>query len=211
MIPLPRPKASAQRTIDGAQHAKVAAGIPNLTKFLSSRYQSVVVFFAAIVFLTGVISPPYLMDDVDAVQAQIARTMLSSGDFVTARLDGVVYMEKAPLKYWLIALFFRIFGVHDWAARLVIGLAAVALVWITAMFAAWAADDLAGLYAGLTLSTCIGLFLFTRVLLPDALLTMFLAFTMWAFLRALDPGEIGWRWWARGFGSEWRWGSSLRD
>jgi 4-amino-4-deoxy-L-arabinose transferase-like glycosyltransferase len=43
------------------------------------------------------------MDDVDAVQAQIARNMLTSGDWVTARLDGVVYLEKAPLVYWAIA------------------------------------------------------------------------------------------------------------
>jgi len=32
------------------------------------------------------------MDDVDAVQAQIARNMLVSGDYVTARLDGVAYL-----------------------------------------------------------------------------------------------------------------------
>ena len=34
------------------------------------------------------------MDDVDAVQAQIARNMLASGDWVTARIDGVPYLEK---------------------------------------------------------------------------------------------------------------------
>ncbi len=190
--------ASAQRTVDGADGAKVA-NPDKLSGFLTRRYRWVVLFFAAAVFLTGVISPPYLMDDVDAVQAQIARNMLDSGDFVTAHLDGVAYMEKAPLKYWLIALFFRIFGVHDWAARLVIGLAAIALVGVTASFAAWAMGELAGLYSGLALSTCIGLFLFTRVLIPDALLTLFIAFTMWALMRALDPEETRWRWWARGF------------
>ena len=170
----------------------------SLERFLLRRYQAIVLFFAAAVFLTGVISPPYLMDDVDAVQAQIARNMLTTGDYVTANLDGVAYMEKAPLKYWLIALLFRIFGVHDWAARLVIGLAAIALVWVTARFAAWAMGDLTGLYAGLTLATSIGLFLFTRVLIPDALVTLFIAISMWGLLRALDPEEVHWRWWARG-------------
>jgi len=53
------------------------------------------------------------MDDVDAVQAQIARTMLASGDWVTARLDGVAYLEKSPLVYWMMAASFRIFGVSD--------------------------------------------------------------------------------------------------
>jgi len=53
------------------------------------------------------------MDDVDAVQAQIARTMLQSGDWVTPHLDGIAYLEKSPLKYWLMALSFAIFGVRD--------------------------------------------------------------------------------------------------
>src|SRR5579862_1685550 len=76
-----------------------------------------VLLFAAAVYLGCIISPPSLMDDVDAVQAQIARNMLTSGDWVTARLDGVVYLEKAPLVYWLIAGSYVVFGAHDWAAR----------------------------------------------------------------------------------------------
>src|ERR671925_140865 len=82
------------------------------------RYQLVVVLVAALIFLGCIISPPSLMDDVDAVQAQIARNMLQSGDWVTARLDGVPYLEKAPMNYWLIAASFAVFGVHDWAGRL---------------------------------------------------------------------------------------------
>src|ERR1700741_4911228 len=62
-----------------------------------------VVLAASLVFLLNIISPPRLMDDVDAVQAQIARNMLQSHDWVTARLDGVAYLEKAPLVYWVIA------------------------------------------------------------------------------------------------------------
>src|SRR4030088_3111241 len=78
----------------------------------------VVVLFSAAIYLGCIVSPPSLMDDVDAVQAQISRNMLSSGDWVTARLDGVAYLEKAPLVYWLMAGSYRIFGAHDWAARL---------------------------------------------------------------------------------------------
>src|ERR1700757_5099005 len=73
---------------------------------------------ASLVFCVNIISPPRLMDDVDAVQAQIARTMLETGDWVTARLDGVAYLEKSPLIYWLMAASYRAFGVHDWGARL---------------------------------------------------------------------------------------------
>lgn len=138
------------------------------------------------------------MDDVDAVQAQIARNMLTSGDWVTARLDGVAYLEKPPLIYWLIAASYKIFGVHDWAARIPVALASLAVSWITAAFGIWAFGKRAGFYAGLCAGTCVGLFLFTRILIPDVMLTFTTALAMWAFLRALneDGKERHPRFWA---------------
>lgn len=136
------------------------------------------------------------MDDVDAIQAQIARNMLRSGDWVTARLDHVAYLEKSPLVYWIIAISYKVFGVHDWAARIPIALSVMGLAWLTAAFATWAFGRRAGLYAGLCIATCVGLFLFTRILIPDVMLTFTIALAMWAFLRALDEEEAHPRWWA---------------
>jgi 4-amino-4-deoxy-L-arabinose transferase-like glycosyltransferase len=163
------------------------------------RYDLLVCLFAAAVYLVACISPPALMDDVDAVQAQIARNMLESGDWVTARLNGIAYLEKSPLVYWLMAISFAIFGVHDWAARLPIAVSTVALCWLTNRIGRWAFNPLAGFYAGLTLATCIGLFLFTRILIPDVILTLTIALAMWAFLRALDESEPRPRLWAYTF------------
>src|SRR5277367_3804692 len=98
---------------------------------LSRRYEWIVLLFAAIIFLSGIISPPSLMDDVDASQALIARNMLQSGDWVTARLDGVAFLDKAPLKSWITAIFFAVFGIHDWVARTPGALSAIALCWVT--------------------------------------------------------------------------------
>ncbi len=155
-----------------------------------------VLLVAAAIYLGCIVSPPSLMDDVDAVQAQIARNMLTSRDWVTARLDGVVYLEKAPLVYWAIAASYEIFGVHDWAARIPIALSSIALCWLTMAFGAWAFGKRAGFYAGLCMATCIGLFLFTRILIPDVMLTFTVALAMWAFLRALDEEEPHPRFWA---------------
>jgi 4-amino-4-deoxy-L-arabinose transferase-like glycosyltransferase len=129
------------------------------------------------------------MDDVDAVQAQISRNMLDSGDWVTARLDGIAYLEKSPLKYWMIALAFKVLGVHDWVARLPVALSAVLLCWLTFRIGKWAFSARAGMYAGLALATCVGLFLFTRIQIPDVTITATIALALWAFLRALDPNE----------------------
>ena len=105
--------------------------------------------FAAAVYLVACISPPALMDDVDAVQAQIARNMLESGDWVTAHLNGVAYLEKSPLVYWMMAVSFAIFGVHDWAARIPIALSVIALAWLTNRIGRWAFNAQTGFYAGL--------------------------------------------------------------
>lgn len=129
------------------------------------------------------------MDDVDAVQAQIARNMLGSGDWVTARLDGVAYLEKSPLVYWMMAGSFRLFGVHDWAARLPLALAALLLCWATYRLGRWSIGPEAGFYAGTALATCAGLFLFTRILIPDAALTLTITVALWTFLRLLEPEE----------------------
>ena len=129
------------------------------------------------------------MDDVDSVQTQIARNMLDSGDWVTAHLDGVKYLEKSPLEYWMIAICYEIFGVHDWAARIPAALSAMLLCWLTFRIGAWAFSPKAGLYSGLVIATSVGLWLFTRIQIPDVTLTATIALAMWAFLRALDHDE----------------------
>jgi 4-amino-4-deoxy-L-arabinose transferase-like glycosyltransferase len=157
---------------------------------------TIVLLVAAAIYLTCILSPPSLMDDVDAVEAQIARTMLTSGDWITARIDGVLYLEKSPLIYWVIASTYKIFGVHDWSARIPVALAAIGLAWLIAAFGKWAFGKPAGLYAGLVMATCVGLWLFTRILIPDVMLTLTIALAMWAFLRALDEEEKHPRAWA---------------
>jgi hypothetical protein len=135
------------------------------------------------------------MDDVDAVQAQIARNMLESGDWVIARLDGVPYLEKSPLIYWLIAISYRVLGVHDWVARLPVALAAILLAWLTWRYGKWAFGQRAGFYAGLIIATCVGLFLFTRIQIPDVMLTGCVCMAFWSFQRALDEKETRpWLW-----------------
>ena len=50
--------------------------------------------------------------------AEIAREMVATGDWVTPRLNGLKYFEKPPLQYWVTALAYEAFGVHEWTARL---------------------------------------------------------------------------------------------
>ncbi len=77
-------------------------------KFLEGLLVLVV---AAVIFLGAVSSPPSLLDDVDSAYAQIARTMLESEDWVTAKLNGVAYFDKPPGQVCTIAISYAVFGV----------------------------------------------------------------------------------------------------
>lgn len=130
------------------------------------------------------------MDDVDAAHGQLGRNILHSHDWVIPHLDGVPYIEKAPLPYWLIAVSYAVFGVHDWAARIPFALGALLLCWVVARYGRWAFGDRSGFLAGLMLATCVGLFLFTRILIPDVLLTLCVCVAFWSLQRALnEDGE----------------------
>lgn len=50
--------------------------------------------------------------------ASLAWEMLRSGDWVTPRLNGLLYFEKPPFQYWASALFLHLFGMNVFAARL---------------------------------------------------------------------------------------------
>jgi len=145
------------------------------------------------------------MDDVDAAQAQIGRSILQTGDWVTMHIGGLKYMEKPPFQYWMIAVSDSLFGEHDWAARVPVSLCAILLCWLVARMAGWGFGAEAGKYAGLSLATSLGLWLFTRILIPDVAVTLAIAFALWCFVRAIDPDtkQSQTRWWALA-----AWGSS---
>src|SRR6267143_6401861 len=155
-----------------------------------------VLLLSTTVYLGCTFSPPSLMDDVDGAVSQIARNMVTSGDWVTPRADGIAFLEKPAMFYWPIAVSFKVFGIHDWAARIPSAFSAIGLACLTCAFGAWAFGRRAGLCAGLCMATCVGLFLFTRIVIPDVTLTLTIALAMWAFLRALDEEEPHPRFWA---------------
>jgi 4-amino-4-deoxy-L-arabinose transferase-like glycosyltransferase len=165
---------------------------PGRNEVSRRRWTSWLIVFgiAAAIYLGCIVSPPSLMDDVDAVQAQIARNMLTSGDWVTPRIDHIIYLEKPPLIYWMIAASYKVFGAHDWVARLPVVLSSIALALLTLAFGTWAFGKRAGLYAGMVIATCVGLFLFTRIQIPDVMLTFTIALAMWSLLRIFDEKEM---------------------
>ena len=148
----------------------------------------------AIVYLGSAFSPA-LQDDADSTHAEAAREMLANHDFVTLHINGVRYLEKAPMPYWLVANSYRIFGVNEFAVRVPTMLAMLGLVLLAMAWARRAFGERARIYAGLFVATAAGFYLFTRILIPEAILSLFIAGAVYAFFTALEE-QVPWRWYA---------------
>src|SRR5580704_11947005 len=101
-----------------------------------------------IIFFAALFSPP-LLDDADATHANAARHMALSGDLVTLRVNGVRYLEKAPLPYWLVALSFRLFGFNTFAAHLPQAIGVLLLALLGYLWANRAFNARTAFYTGL--------------------------------------------------------------
>jgi len=145
--------------------------------------------FLAVQF-ASLFTPP-LLDDVDASHAQVAQHMAESGDWVTMKLNGIRYLEKPPLPYWLAAGLYKIFGENAFSTHLPNALALLGLAWLAWLWTSRAWGSRAGLYAGLAVLTSVGPFLFTRFAIPEALLSFLLLLALWSFLTGLESRRPG--------------------
>src|SRR5579864_2572321 len=160
----------------------------------TASYWALAAVFVAVYF--GSLFSPALLDDADSTHAEAAREMFVSSDYVTLHVNGVRYLEKAPLPYWLVAFSYRIFGVNEFAARLPMTLSVLLLGLLAVVWGHRAFGERAGIYAGLFVYTAAGVFLFTRILIPDVLLSLLIAASLYFFLTALEAGGEAWRWYA---------------
>ena len=137
------------------------------------------------VYFASLFTPP-LMDDVDASHAQAAQHIIESGDWITCQINGIRYIEKPPLPYWLVAVSYRIFGQNIFATHLPNALAMLGLAWLSWLWARRAWGPRAGLYAGLGVLASIGPFLFTRFIIPEAELSLFLLIALYGLITGLE-------------------------
>src|SRR5262249_58284458 len=104
--------------------------------------------------------------------AAIPLNMLQDGDWILPHHQGKAYNDKPPLTYWLVALSYRLFGVHEWAARLIPALAAwLTILAVYAWSCRWFGWRVAFLSASV-LATLGGFIVMGRVLLLDGVVIL---------------------------------------
>ncbi len=139
----------------------------------------------ALIYFSSIFTPA-LLDDADTVHAEAAREMLLRHDWVTLYANGIRYLEKAPLMYWGVAGSFRLFGVHDWSARLPLIIGVLGLLLAAYWLGRRLYGETGGFYSALVLATAVGPYLYTRFLIPDILVGLWLTLGLGFFLQTLE-------------------------
>src|SRR5262245_34835765 len=148
-----------------------------------------VAILAALIFLFHLGSPP-LTSPNEGLYAEVAREMNATGEFVIPHANGVVYLEKPPLLYWLTALSMRVFGETAFGARLPSALAAIATVLVVCAAGRRLFGPLAGMLSGIVLATSLGVALVARQVLFDSLLTLWTTIALLGFwMGTEETGE----------------------
>ncbi|MGC2250422.1 MAG: glycosyltransferase family 39 protein [Acidobacteriaceae bacterium] len=169
--------------------AGVEAAISTPAFPLSRRAEWILILTVFLAVYFAALFTPSLLDDADATHAQAAQHMALTGHIVTLTVDGIRYLEKPPLPYWMVAIDYRIFGFNAFSTHLPMALAVLGCAILGLLWGRRAYSERAAFYAALAFLTSIGTFLFTRYFIPESILTLLIALGLYLFLTGLEDHQ----------------------
>ena len=122
-----------------------------------------------------------IWDANEAFYVETPREMLQRGDFVSPTFNYQPRLNKPVLSYWIVAGFYKVFGVSVGIQRLPIALAAVAMILAALLLARSAGNLEAGLWAAAGLAVAPRLVMFGRRIFIDIYISMFMSLTLMFF------------------------------
>ncbi|HEV3117149.1 MAG TPA: glycosyltransferase [Gemmataceae bacterium] len=168
-------------------------GTPGRVQFPVVLQTALLVIVAALLFFARLGSP--LQEPEESRYAEIPRQMLENGSLAIPYYHGLAYYDKPPLLYWLVMGAYTVFGVHDWAARLVPSGAAFLTVLLVYLWGRKAIGQRAG-FLGAVMLCLSGRFIYLgRLLTMNSLLCLFVVASAAAAYLALSGPRLRWRWW----------------
>ena len=167
-------------------------------KTVTGKYPSLflLVLFSFLYLVPLQTRPLFIQDETR--YAEVPREMITNGDWVVPRINGLRYFEKPVMGYWLTAISINIFGENNFAARLpsalATGLSALLLFFLCRRFQR--ENDFLPFLAPLVYLTSLGSATTGTFAVIDPPLTMFLTATLVTFFLATEevsesPGERG--------------------
>jgi 4-amino-4-deoxy-L-arabinose transferase-like glycosyltransferase len=158
------------------------------------RFHLIILILAAGLLFFGRLGCP-LQEPEEPRYAEIPRQMLAHGSFAVPVLHGLPYYDKPPLLYWLIMASYSLFGVHDWAARLVSCAAGFATVLVTYFWGRQTVGPRAAFAAAMILSLSARFVYLGRLLTMNSLLCLWVVAALALAHTAIRDGRLRWSWW----------------
>lgn len=153
------------------------------TTAISRGLAAVLLLVLGVAVYLGNAGFPGLLDDADSSHAMVSVEMLQRHDWVILFMNGIRYLMKAPLHYWAVAASYAAFGQNEFATRLPVALSMTALALLANAFARRYFGARAGLYSGIAVLTGAGFFLFTRIMIPEAIYALEFTAAFYLFIR----------------------------
>lgn len=158
-----------------------------------SRNRRIILVLWLFLYASFTLLAPPLLDGADAVNAEIAREMIVRHDVVTMHVNGMRSLAQAPALYWSMAASMKLLGVGTVQARLPLAVFALLLFLLTERFARRAyRSERSGLYAAVGLMLSFGIFVFTRILIPEAVVCLWLTAAIYCvWMTEQQEGQPG--------------------
>ncbi|MHB8253580.1 MAG: ArnT family glycosyltransferase, partial [Acidiferrobacter sp.] len=157
-----------------------------MSSLLKPRPVAAIAVFVILVLTLVPLALRPLLNLNEGLYAEVAREMLRH-NLLIPRLDGLPYLEKPPLLYWLIMVSYKIFGIGKFAARLPSALAALGTLAVVLRFAKTRCSVPA--WPALILFSSAGFYIMSQLAMFDMTFTFFHTITLLSFFAYMERPE----------------------
>lgn len=158
---------------------KMPKSSPSLSSFMPQSGLILLIFGLYIGLFHSIHYPLFDVDE--GAFSEASREMLSSGDYISPRLDQSPRYDKPILIYWLQSTSLALFGINEFAARLPAALASCGWALLIWAFLFHVSRPYIGLLAALIMTTCMEISVLGKAATADTLLNLFLCSTLFSW------------------------------
>ncbi len=145
----------------------------------------------AVALSYGVRSTP-LIDPDEGRNAEVAREMASTNDFVVPHLNGIPYLDKPVAYFAATSLSIKLFGANELSVRLPSMLFAIATAILTIVLGVRIFEHRTASLAGLALMASPLVIAYARIVIFDSMMMFAVTGAMIAFYMAWETQRTGW-------------------